>query len=263
MPDLTLRRFVVTGTARSGTAYLGALLGGLGLRVGHEDVFGPRTRAFDGWHGQDGDSSWLAAPFLDDLDDALVFHQVRHPLKVVRSLVGLRFFADRSRLFLDGDDLYTRAKWAVRERLMAAGHVPESDHGPRPHKVYRRFLDTYQPGLWDLPTEPERALAYWLRWTSRIRVHAGSPTYRCHHLEDLDADLVSGMLAEAGLAVSPGHVARAMSKLPPDLNTRRVARDLEWSHLPDGPLKQEAAALAESLGYDASDPATAPRPVPR
>jgi hypothetical protein len=261
MPDLTLRPFVVTGTARSGTAYLGALLDGLGLRCGHEDVFGPRTRSFDGWHGRDGDSSWLAAPFLGDLGDALVLHQTRHPLKVVRSLVGVRFFADRSRAFLDGDDLYTRAKWAVRERLMAAGHVARSEHGPRPHKVYRRFLDTYEPGLWELPTEPERALAYWVRWTRRIRDHAGSPSYRCHHLEDLDADMVSGLLAEVGLPVTPGHVALAMSKLPTDLNTRRVARTLEWSDLPAGSLTQEAETLAASLGYDVRDPSRAPRPV--
>src|SRR5690242_2679693 len=109
MPDLSLQPFVVTGCARSGTTYMSALLSGLGLRIGHEVVFGPRTRSFDGWQGQHGDSSWLAAPFLGDLGDAPVFHQVRHPLKVVRSLVGVRFFADRSAAFLHGDDLYTRA----------------------------------------------------------------------------------------------------------------------------------------------------------
>src|SRR4051794_440119 len=199
MPDLPLRPFVVTGTARSGTAYTAMLLSGLGLRIGHEDVFGPRTRSFDGWHGQDGDSSWLAAPFLDQLPDALVLHQVRHPLKVVRSLVGVRFFADRSRLFLESDDAYTRVKWKVRESLMRAGHVPDSDHGPRPHKVYRAFLDTYEPGLWRFHTEAERALAYWVRWTHRIREHSGDERYRCYQLERLDPEHVSPLLGEMGL----------------------------------------------------------------
>ena len=165
MTTVDLRPFVVTGCARSGTAYTAAVLSGLGLRCGHEVVFGPRTRGFDGWHGQHGDSSWLAAPFLDQLGDALVFHQVRHPLKVVRSLVGVRFFADRGAAFLHGDDAYTRAKWAVRERLTAAGHVEQSDKGPRPHKVYREFVRTYAPELWEPATEVERSLRYWLTWT--------------------------------------------------------------------------------------------------
>ncbi len=260
MPVATLRPFVITGCARSGTAYMAALLDGLGLRVGHEVVFDPRTRHFDGWQGQNGDSSWLAAPFLADLGDALVVHQLRHPLKVVRSLVGVRFFADRSRAFLEGDDAYTRAKWAVRERLMSAGHVPHSEHGARPHKVYRAFLATFEPGLWDLTTEPERALAYWVRWTRRIRDHAGSTTYESHHLERLDPEWVSGLLGRIGLEVDPAHVSLAMTKIPGDLNTRRIAGDLSWSDLPAGPLRREAEDLAAALGYDATDPVGAPRP---
>lgn len=254
MPALTLRPFVVTGTARSGTAYAAMLLSGLGLRIGHEDVFGPRTRSFDGWQGQDGDSSWLAAPFLDQLPDALVLHQLRHPLKVVRSLVGVRFFADRSRLFLDGDDAYTRTKWKVRESLMRAGHVPESDHGPRPHKVYRAFLDTYDPGLWRFHTEAERALAYWVEWTHRIREHAGDERYRCYQLEQLDAEHLSKLLGDVGLVVTPGHVAHAMTKVRPDLNSKRVAHGLQWSDLPAGPMKSAAEELAAVLGYDVREP---------
>jgi hypothetical protein len=259
MPLADLRPFVVTGTARSGTMFTAAVLAGLGLHVGHEDVFGPRSRSFDGWHGRHGDVSWLAAPFLGDVGDALVMHQLRHPLRVVRSLVGMRFMADRSWLFLTGDDLYTRTKWRVRERLMAAGHVPASDHGPRGHRVYRDFLDSFEPGLWELPTEPERALAYWVRWTRRIRAYAESTAYRSHHLERLDAELLSGLLGEIGLTVAPQHVQLAMDKVPTDLNSRRVAGGLGWDDLPSGPLRRAAEELAESLGYAASDPARLPR----
>lgn len=258
MPVADLRPFVVTGTARSGTMFTAAVLAGLGLKVGHEDVFGPRSRSFDGWNGRHGDVSWLAAPFLDSLGDALVVHQLRHPLSVVRSLVGMRFLADRSRLFLTADDAYTRVKWRVRERLTAAGHVPASNHGPRPHRVYRAFLNRYEPGLWELPSEPERALAYWVRWTRRIRAHAARPEYRSHHVERLDAELLSGLLDDIGLTVAPRHVQLAMDKVPTDLNSRRVAVGLTWDDLPSGPLRREAEELAESLGYVASDPARLP-----
>lgn len=255
--QLDLRPFVVTGCARSGTTYMSAVVSGLGLRFGHEVVFGPRTRAFEGWQGQHGDSSWLAAPFLDQIGDAPVFHQIRHPLKVVRSLVGVRFFADRGSAFLHGDDAYTRAKWAVRERLMAAGHVEQSDKGPRPHKVYRAFVHTYAPQLWEPATEPERALLYWLTWTRMIRDTARPESYAAHHVELLDAETIADMLGRIGLPVTPGHVALAMAKVPTDMNTRRVA-PLEWDQIPDGPLRREAAAYAEELGYVPDDPSVKP-----
>ena len=258
MTSSPLRPFVVTGCARSGTTYMGALLAGLGVRIGHEAVFGPRTRGFDGWHDQNGDSSWLAAPFLDQIGDALVFHQVRHPLKVVRSLVGVRFFADRGPLFLHGDDAYTRVKWAVRERLMAAGHVERSEHGPRPHKLYRAFLAEYAPGLWEQPTEAERALQYWLTWTRKVVETARPENYTRHHVEHLDEHVVTDLLARVGLTVTPEHVALAMTKVPQDLNTRRVA-DLGWDQLPDSELKREAEQYAVHLGYAPDDPTVLPQ----
>lgn len=260
MEPITLRPFVVTGCARSGTTYMAAVLSGLGLRVGHEVVFGPRVRAFTGWHGQHGDSSWLAAPFLDQIDDALVFHQIRHPLKVVRSLVGVRFFADRGPTFLHGDDAYTRAKWAMRERLMAAGHVEQSDKGPRPHKVYREYLRTYAPQLWEPATEAERALSYWLTWTRKVAATARPENYTAHHVELLDESVIAGLLEQVGLSVSHQHVGLAMAKVPHDMNTRRVA-SLEWTDLPDTPLRHEAEAYAAQLGYLPNDPSVRPHPA--
>ena len=258
MPSPALRPFVVTGCARSGTTYMAALLGGLGLHIGHEDLFGPRTRAFDGWHGRQGDSSWLAAPFLGQVGDALVFHQVRHPLKVARSLLGMRFLADRSAAYLLADDLYCRAKWKVREQLMAAGHVPQSDHGPRPNKVYRAFVSTYAPQLWEPASEVERVLLYWHDWTRMVAQNARPEHYRRSHLERLDADLVTGMLAEVGLTVTREHVALAMAKVPSDTNTYGPPPALDWDDVPAGPVKDRVAVLAEELGYDAADPAVKP-----
>jgi len=257
MEPITLRPFVVTGCARSGTTYMASVLSGLGLRVGHEVIFGPRSSGFDGWQGQHGDSSWLAAPFLDQIDDALVFHQIRHPLKVVRSLVGVRFFADRGPAFLHGDDAYTRAKWAVRERLMAAGHVERSDKGPRPHKLYRQYLATYAPGLWEPASEAERALLYWLTWTRKVVATARPDSYTAHRVELLDERVVADMLGRVGLPVSAPHVALAMAKVPNDLNSRRVAA-LEWGDLPDTPLRLEAEEYAAQLGYVPADPSARP-----
>ena len=258
MPSPALRPLVVTGCARSGTTYLAALLGGLGLDLGHEDLFGPRTRSFDGWHGRQGDSSWLAAPFLGEVGDAVVVHQVRHPVKVVRSLLGMRFFADRSSAYLLADDLYCRAKWKVRERLMDAGHVPFSDHGPRPHKVYRAFVSAYAPHLWEPATELERALLYWHDWTRLVIANTHPDCYRRTHLETLTAETVSGVLADIGLTVTPEHVSLAMAKVPSDTNTYGPPPPLSWEDVPAGATKDKVASLAAELGYDVSDPSVRP-----
>ena len=86
----SLRPLLVTGCARSGTAYASAVLEGIGLDVGHEAVFGPRTRRFEGFGETHGDSSWLAVPFLDILpEDTYVLHQTRHPQAAPRGLLGV------------------------------------------------------------------------------------------------------------------------------------------------------------------------------
>lgn len=77
-------RYVVASTGRSGSGWIAKVLTDCGLACGHErwwNPFGVRD------HTLLGDSSWMAAFDLDDFD-GLVVHQVRHPLDVVRSLVG-------------------------------------------------------------------------------------------------------------------------------------------------------------------------------
>jgi hypothetical protein len=77
------RRVLITGCGRSGTKFTALLLQGLGLDVGHEQL------------GADGVSSWCMA--VDSVDAPWgvgrrglqfnpIFHQVRHPLKVISSL---------------------------------------------------------------------------------------------------------------------------------------------------------------------------------
>jgi hypothetical protein len=249
-----LTPFVVTGCARSGTAYLAAVFSRLGLSCGHEVVFGPRTRRFEGFGEQHGDSSWLAAPFLPELpEDTLIMHRVRHPLRVVRSLLGVRFFADRGPAFLAGDDLYTRVKWQVRHQLTRLGHVEPSSKGPRPHLVYRRFLHHYAPQVWAEASPSDRALRYWCDWNQMILRHAGRSGYRRHHVESIDDDAVAAMLADIGLTVTPFHVGLVTRVVSPELNSRRVA-DIDWDDLPGSPAKQDASTLAERLGYDPRAP---------
>lgn len=87
------KKIIITGFARSGTHYSSFVLRRLGLKAGHEDVFDCSYTANDidfvDYSGYDACVSYCAAPFLNLVgDNAIVVHQVRHPLSVVRTLVS-------------------------------------------------------------------------------------------------------------------------------------------------------------------------------
>lgn len=74
---------LITGTARSGTSYIAKVLQKCGLEIGHETL------------KKDGVSSWVMAvhddktpwgPARNGLRFVHIFHQVRHPLKVIASV---------------------------------------------------------------------------------------------------------------------------------------------------------------------------------
>lgn len=71
----------------------------LGYRCVHEGVFNPQTLASGAWRrklarGACG-SSWLALSVLDEIPRSVaVVALTRHPLDVIRSLRGIRFFAE-------------------------------------------------------------------------------------------------------------------------------------------------------------------------
>ena len=151
-------RFVVTGTGRSGTTYAAQLYRAAGLTCGHEEVFTPRP----GWRetaaprsslvgrlrqpvGQlreerrrsalrlDGDASWMAAPRLPKVKAHRVLI-VRHPILVIRSFMGTRFFSDPTRnraqrgyalahMRVVGDDVLDTMRWWAFWNALAADHA--------------------------------------------------------------------------------------------------------------------------------------------
>lgn len=85
--------FVIVSTGRAGSMFMAHLLTGIGIPCAHEGFF--RTEGFKRRFHYLGDSSWLAVPYLEDgalKRDVPVIHQVRHPLEVITSLYGTRFF---------------------------------------------------------------------------------------------------------------------------------------------------------------------------
>lgn len=88
--------YLIVSTPRSGTRYAARLLSAAGLQCGHEQAFGFRKLWSEvGWRlerndreGVWGDSSWLAAPFLDQVpEDVAIIYQMRNPLDTIRSII--------------------------------------------------------------------------------------------------------------------------------------------------------------------------------
>ena len=77
--------FVVAQPSHSGSAYTAALFTAAGIPTGHEAFYGPHGLKRVPRRHLIGDSSWPAAGYLDNYP-GVVYHQLRHPLRVVRSL---------------------------------------------------------------------------------------------------------------------------------------------------------------------------------
>lgn len=78
-------RAVICGTGRHGSGYIARVLCAAGVPCGHEQWWNPHHARVPGLAV---DSSWCAAPFLQ-WAPSTVWHQTRHPLDVVSSLVKL------------------------------------------------------------------------------------------------------------------------------------------------------------------------------
>lgn len=106
---------VIVACPRSGTGYVAQVVNAAGVPCGHESVFG--LDGYGDWGTLRCDVSWLAAPLLP-AESVRVAHQIRNPLRVVRSLVGIRWgssfreFAERNLPELAAAQSPT--EWAVR-----------------------------------------------------------------------------------------------------------------------------------------------------
>jgi hypothetical protein len=200
-----MRRFLVTGCPRSGTKYIAELFKALGVRMGHEDVFGVR-QGLGGrpdWQDFQGEASWLAVPHLP-LDGVVVLHQVRHPLEFVRSAVGYSdpgFLSDRRRRY------------------------------PIPSVVGLHAPEVYGPA-----TQAERSATMWRVWNARAEQHAAL-TFR---IEDLDAGLLLRLCGLVELQISEALAGRVLAGVSKTTNRTQRDEAISWEQIE--PFIGDAAA---------------------
>lgn len=185
-------KIVVTGTGRCGTVFMANLLTSMGWPCGHEAVFGPygmeRAREIlaGGLPPENspisrsgtifsegipivGDSSYMSAPFLKEID-ATVVHLVRNPINVVASLIGGVF-----RNF--------------------SGREPADFEDAPDHILYESFMYKHVGELGDEMPQLDRGCLFYLRWNEMIE-GSGRVDIR-HRIED-PTDRIAKLMGGVG-----------------------------------------------------------------
>jgi hypothetical protein len=156
-------KYILTGTGRCGTVFFSNVMTSLGLNCLHEGIFTPdgleqtkkilsgevdpansliseRVSLLKAKSKIVADSSYMAAPYLCDLQDVKVIHLVRHPMKVVSSFIGWGF------------DYFKEKKPCDLE----------------PKKNYEAFIYRFVPELACEMSQLDRACLFYVRWNQMI-----------------------------------------------------------------------------------------------
>lgn len=214
-------------------------LAALGHACGHEQLFTPDSRGVPPFRDAQGDVSWLAAPFLDQLPhDSVILHQVRDPLATIRSMLGVRMFQTKPHPLM-------QARYRLQYHHIRFGQ-------PITNARFVRFAADHCPGLFDLPDETSRAAAYWVRWNQRIAEAGGRGhlRYERYRVEDLDDDLLVRFDHLLGGAASPADVAAVRASLGTSTHRARQVDAVTLDDVADPTIRAQLAALALDYGYD-------------
>jgi len=210
----------------------------LGHACGHEELFTPDTTAVPDFGDAQGDVSWLAAPFLNDLPDGtLVLHQVRDPLATIRSIVGVRMFQTKPHPLMQ-----------LRYRLQYH-HIRFAR--PITNARFIRFAATHCPGIFDLPDETSRAAAYWVRWNRMIEKAASDRDlgYERYRVEDLDDARLAQLDRRLGGTATTDDVARIRGELGTSTHRARQVDHVRYDDVKDGPTREQLRELGLDYGY--------------
>jgi hypothetical protein len=235
-PSVKSMRFVVTGCSRSGTKYMATLLRRLGVRCKHERVFNisrlvhneEAVSTLQHYGEMEGDSSFLAAPYLSTFPPGtVVLHQVRHPVAVIRSHMGIHFFSDP----------YEPSEFLAFN-----------------HPDILTFIARHAPAVFRDENEVATCMRYWVAWNSMIQqVEAGSEiAYLRYRIEDMDESLLRRILDLIRVNYSDEDLQNVLQDVPRSVNRRPRNESISWATLPDGDAKRAVEELGSSYGYTVS-----------
>lgn len=208
-----MKRVLVTGIGRSGTAYMAKLLTDVGLPCGHEKVYDSATKHNPDWGDARAESSWFSAPWVDRVPDrTFVLHVVRHPMNWLSSWVHTVWTPDR--LMAPPINYITRhtgIDWAreVKEDVISA------------------------------------SMRLWVSWNAMIEA---SPTPTLRHRVEFDKEPLIAALSHAGAHCGPELPAAAL--MVSKKTNGREHPSLSWDDCKDRRGAARFREKAKRYGYD-------------
>lgn len=199
-------RFIIAATPGSGTRYIAQVFKEVGVDCGHEQMFkhswdDGRLRITKG--ANQGESSWYAGAFLHYLDMPIV-HQTRHPLLVIRTLVGMEHW--------------------------------------RNNKFTQPIFDQFTPNVRDYQDSPVLwAARFWLDWNRIIERWAG---YRWDVATVSAEDIWPVLRNADIITVKHEHLRFALGKVPKTGGDRRYGYALHFGDLGPMAQEVKERALA-------------------
>lgn len=232
---MTPRPLLITGCGRSGTKYTATLLSRMGVRCAHEKVFSGRPTDTGIIPPGEGESSWWAVPYMDKVQkNAVVVHQVRHPMGTIRSYVNRGFF-----------------RLNAREEESLLKHYAKRLLGRPPSGQYRliEMVRSTFPEIFESDVPAVRGARFWVLWNQMVETECErlKLDYRRVRLEDIDEALVRTLLDQ--MHVEPGQpIEEALEAVPKDVNARKREVVITWAEM--GDAAAAVRALATRYGYD-------------
>ena len=154
--------FVIAALPRSGTVYTVSLYKELDLCCHHERLFNSQKQVYyarcrrENEGGPFGDVSWMAVPFLEQMDPGtLILHQTRDHISVLNSLYG----------------------WEDEGFRGGPCNEEQADHPSG------RFVREHCPDIFKYESDYVRILEFYLDWYARIEKHSVL-TYDVLQLQD-------------------------------------------------------------------------------
>lgn len=219
--DINLK-YLITGTGRCGTKFVSQLLTSAGVTCGHESIFSidikdqPTLLA---------DSSWLAAPSILSLNkDCKIIHLVRDPIKVISSLMKIRFFALPTAMVGD-------SRWFQQYE-------------------YTKFVYKQFPGITTQHKELDKCVSFYICWNFLIEEMLKTRRYATirYKIEDVDED-PKKFLTDIG--VDPGDKELFNNKKA-DVVGHHEFKYCEYTlaDIKNNTLKKSLLSLAKEYGYN-------------